>query len=38
MTPVWATQLGLKVQKTNVGIQKIDKSLQTIYGIVIAAF
>ena len=31
-------QLGLKVQKRNVGAQKIDGSLLATYGIIIAAF
>ena len=38
MTLVYTTQLGLKVQKTNIVIQKIDKSLLKTYSIVIAAF
>ena len=38
ITLAYMAQLGLKVQKTNVDAQKIDKSLLKIYGIVIAAF
>ena len=38
MTLGYAAQLGLKVQRTNVGTQKIDRSLLAIYGMVIAAF
>ena len=38
MTPAYAAQLNLKMQKTNVSAQKIDGSLLQTYGIVIAAF
>ena len=38
MTPVYAAHLGLKVQKTDVGAQKIDKSFLKTYGMVIIAF
>ena len=38
MTPVYAAQLGLKVQKTNVGAQKINESLLSTYEMVIATF
>ena len=38
MTPAYAKQLGLRTQKTDVGAQKIDGSLLTTYGIVIAGF
>ena len=38
MTPAYVAQLDLKVQKTNVNAQKIDKSLLKTYGIVIVAF
>ena len=34
----YTAQLGLKVQKTDVGTQKIDKSLLATYGMIIAAF
>ena len=38
MTSAYAAYLGLKVRVTNVGAQKIDRSLLAIYGIVIATF
>ena len=38
MTLAYTAQLGLKMQKTNVIAQKIDKSSQEIYDMVIAAF
>ena len=38
MTLAYTGQLGFKVQKTNIGAQKIDKSLLTTYGMGIAAF
>ena len=38
MTPAYAKQLGLQIQKTDVGAQKIDGSLLATYRIVIAAF
>ena len=36
MTLVYAAQLGLKVKKTNIDAQKIDRFSLAIYGIVIA--
>ena len=38
MTPAYTAQLGLKVQKTNIGAQKIDGSSLKTHGIVIATF
>ena len=38
MTPVYVTQLGLKMQKTNFGAQKIDKFLLITPAMIIAAF
>ena len=38
MTPAYAAQLGLKMQRTNVSAQKIDGSSLLTYGIIIAAF
>ena len=38
MTLAYIAQLGLKVQKTNFGVQKIDKSFLATYSIVIATF
>ena len=38
MTPAYAAQLGLKAQKTNIIVQKIDGSLLTTYSMFIAAF
>ena len=38
ITLTYTAQLGLKVQKTNVNAQKIDRSLLAAYGIVITAF
>ena len=38
MTPAWAAQLGLKVQKTNVSAQKIEESSLKIYNIIIIVF
>ena len=38
ITPASTAQLGLKVQKTNAGAQKIDKSSLETYKIIIAAF
>ena len=38
MTPAYAAQLDIKVQSTNVGTQKIDKSSLRTYGLVIAIF
>ena len=38
MTLAYAAHLGLKVRVTNVGAQKIDKSLLATYNMVIAAF
>ena len=38
MTPAYAAQLGLKVQKTDICAQKIDRSSLATYGMVIAAF
>ena len=38
ITPTYAAELGLKVQKTDVGAQKIDRSLLKTYNMVIAAF
>ena len=38
MTPAYAAQLGLKVQKINDGTQKINRSLLATYPMVIAAF
>ena len=38
MTPAYAAQLGLKVQKINVGSPKIERSLLETYSMVIAAF
>ena len=38
MTPTYAAQLGLKVQKTNVGAQKIDRSSLATFSIVITIF
>ena len=38
MTSAYTAQLGFKVQKTNVDVQKIDKSSLKTYGMVIAAF
>ena len=37
MTPAYAAYLGLKLKKTNVGAQKIDRSSLATYGMVIAA-
>ena len=38
MTPAYAKQLGLQIQRTDVGAQKIDGSLLRIFGMVIAGF
>ena len=38
MTPAYAKQLGLYVQKIDVGAQKIDCSLLRTFGIVLAGF
>ena len=38
MTPAYAKQLGLQVQKTDVGAQKIDSSSLRTFGMVIAGF
>ena len=38
MIPAYAVYLGFKVKMTNVGVQKIDGSLLTTYGMVIGAF
>ena len=38
MTPAYKAQLGFKVQKTNIGAQKIDKSPLKTYRMVIATF
>ena len=38
MHPAFAERLGLMVQTTNVGAQKIDGTTLEIYGIVVAAF
>ena len=38
ITPAYVAQLGLKVQKTDVGAQKIDGSSLVTYGMVIATF
>ena len=38
MTPAYAAYLGLKVKMTNIGLQKIDRSLLATYGMVIPAF
>ena len=38
MTPAYTAHLGLKVRVTNIGAQKINKSLLATYGMVIAAF
>ena len=38
ISPAYTAHLGLKVRKTNVGAQKIDKSLLPTYSMVIAAF
>ena len=38
ITPVYTAKLGFKMQKTDVGIQKIGGSLLKIYDIVIATF
>ena len=38
MTPAYTAWLGLNVQKTDIGAQKIDKSTLATYGMVIAAF
>ena len=38
MNPAFARKLGLHIQKTNVGAQKIDGSILETFGIVIADF
>ena len=38
MTPVYAAHLGVKLRLTDIGVQKIDKSLLATYGMFIAAF
>ncbi len=38
MSQAFAYQLGLKIQKTNVGAQKIDGTTLKIYGIVVSIF
>ena len=38
MTPAYAKQLGLQIQKTDVGAQKIDSSSLQTFGMVIAGF
>ena len=38
MTPAYVVHLGFKMRVTDVGTQKIDKSLLAIYSMVIAAF
>ena len=38
MTPAYAKQLGLQVQRTDIGAQKIDGSLLKTFGMVIAGF
>ena len=38
MTPTYTTKLGLKVRKTDIGVQKIDGSTLKTFGIVLADF
>ena len=38
MTPAYAAKLGFKVQKTDIGTQKIDGSTLDTFGIVLASF
>ena len=38
MNPAFASQLGLKIRKTNVGAQKIDGTTLEIYGMVVFTF
>ena len=38
MNPAFASQLGLKTQKTNVGAQKIDGTTLETYGMVVSTF
>ena len=38
MTPAYAAQLSVKVQKTNIGAYKIDRFLLETYSMVIATF
>ena len=38
MAPAYAKKLGFRVQKTNVGAQKINRSILKIFGMVIAGF
>ena len=38
MTPAYTAHLSLRVRVTNVGMQKIDRSLLATYSMVIAAF
>ena len=38
MTPAYAKQLGIQIQKTDIGDQKIDSSLLQTFGMVIVGF
>ena len=38
MTPVYGAKLGLKVQKTDIGIQKVDDSTFDTFGMVLVDF
>ena len=38
MTPAFASKLGLLIQQTGIGTQKINGSALIIYGIIIAVF
>ena len=38
MTPTYASKLGLRVRRTNVGAQKIDRSTLETFGMVLASF
>ena len=38
MTPAYASRLGLRVQRTNIGAQKIDGSTLKTFGMVLASF
>ena len=38
MSPVFAPQLGLRIWKTNIGVQKIDGTILETYGMVVSTF
>lgn len=38
MTPAYIKKLGFQIQKTNIGVEKIDESILETYKMVIAGF